>query len=186
MIPRLLKKYKDETVPELQKIFRYKNNLQAPCLKKIVINMGVGTASQDIKILEQAMSELGLIVGQKPIITRAKKSIANFKIRKGVPVGTKVTLRGARMYEFLDRLINVALPRIRDFRGVSADSFDDAGNYCLGLKEHTIFPEINIDKVSKMLGMDVIINIKSNSNEESFRLLKLFGMPFVGEYKKDK
>ena len=179
MIPRLLQKYKEEIVPELTKKFGYKNSLQAPRLKKIVMNMGVGAASQDIKILEQAMADLSLITGQRPALTRARKSIANFKIRKGIPVGCKVTLRGARMYEFLDRLVNVALPRVRDFRGVSSNSFDKAGNYSLGLKEQTIFPEINIDKVTKAHGMDVIMNITSGSKEESYELLRLFGMPFA-------
>lgn len=184
MIPRLLQRYKEVIVPELKKKFGYKNPLQAPRLQKIVLNMGIGAGSQDIKILEQAMNGLSLISGQKGIITRAKKSIANFKIRKGVPVGCKVTLRGARMYEFMDRLVNVALPRIRDFRGVPPDSFDQKGNYSLGIRDETIFPEIDIDKVTKVQGMDVIINIRSNSREESYNLLRLFGMPFTGEIKK--
>lgn len=178
MTPRLLEKYRKQTIPELVKKFGYKNVLQAPSIKKVVINMGIGAASQDVKILEQAMAELALIVGQKPVITRAKKAIANFKIRQGSPVGCKVTLRGKKMYEFLDRLLNVALPRIRDFRGVPSDSFDDAGNYSLGIKEHTIFPEIDVEKVSKIQGMDIIINIRTNSKEESFELLKILGMPF--------
>jgi large subunit ribosomal protein L5 len=184
MIPRLLQRYKEQIIPELSKKFGYKNSLAAPRLQKIVLNMGVGPASQDIKVLEQAMAELSLISGQKSVITRAKKSIANFKIRKGVPVGCKVTVRGIRMYEFLDRLLNVALPRIRDFRGVSANSFDENGNYSLGLREQTVFPEVDIDKVTRAQGMDVIIHIKSNSIEESYELLKLFGMPFVEEGKK--
>ena len=179
MTPRLLQRYKEEIAPELTKKFGYKNSLQAPRLKKIVMNMGVGAASQDIKILEQAMADLSLITGQRPALTRARKSIANFKIRKGIPVGCKVTLRGRRMYEFLDRLVNVVLPRVRDFRGVSSNSFDKAGNYSLGLKEQTIFPEINIDKVTKAQGMDVVINITSGSKEESYELLRLFGMPFA-------
>jgi len=181
MIPRLLQKYREDIIPELSKRFGYKNPLQAPCVNKIVLNMGVGIGSQDIRLLEEAMSHLGVISGQKPVITRAKKAIANFKIRKGVPVGCKVTLRGRKMYEFLDRLINIALPRIRDFRGVSAVSFDKDGNYSLGLREQTIFPEIDIDKVHRIQGMDVIINIRTNSKEESYDLLKLFGMPFIGE-----
>ncbi|MFH1782321.1 MAG: 50S ribosomal protein L5 [Candidatus Omnitrophota bacterium] len=180
MTPRLLEKYRKDIVPELSKKFNYKNSLQAPCLKKIILNMGVGQATQDIKILENAMADLGTITGQKPAMTRAKKAIANFKIRKGVPVGCKVTLRGARMYEFLDRLINVALPRIRDFRGISSKSFDQKGNYSLGLKEQTIFPEIDIDKVKRPQGMDIIMNIKAHSKEESYELLKMFGMPFTG------
>lgn len=178
MTPRLLEKYKKEIVPELVRKFGYKNFLQAPCLNKIIINMGVGIASQDIKIVEQAMQELALISGQRPAITRAKKSIANFKIRKGIPVGCRVTLRGFRMYEFLDRLVSVALPRIRDFRGVNPDSFDQKGNYSFGITEQAIFPELDIDKITRTQGMDVIINIKSDSKEESYELLRLFGMPF--------
>ncbi|MDP6685885.1 MAG: 50S ribosomal protein L5, partial [Candidatus Omnitrophota bacterium] len=173
MAPRLLQKYKEEIIPELSKSFGYKNSLQAPRLKKIVINMGIGAAAEDIKILENAMSDLGIITGQKPVMTRAKKSIATFKIRKGIPVGCKVTLRSAGMYEFLDRLINVALPRIRDFRGIPITSFDHMGNYSLGIKDLTIFPEINVDKLLKLQGMDVIININSRSKEESRELLRL-------------
>ena len=183
MIPRLLEKYKKEIMPALSKKYNYKNALEAPCIKKIVINMGVGQASQDIKILEQAMADLAIIAGQKPAMTRSRKAIANFKIRKGIPIGCKVTLHGVRMYEFLDRLINVALPRIRDFRGVNANSFDQKGNYSLGLKDQSIFPEINIDKVARTQGMDVIIQMRSGSGEESYSLLKLFGMPFAGELK---
>src|SRR3989338_5728415 len=179
MIPRLLQKYKDEIIPELSKKFEYKNPLQAPCLRKIIVNMGVGAASQDIKIIEQAMADLAFITGQRPAITRAKKAIANFKIRKGLPIGCKATLRGAKMYEFLDRLINVVLPRIRDFRGAPSDSFDQGGNYSLGLNEQAIFPEIDVDKVARIQGMDVIVNIKSASKEESYELLNLLGMPFV-------
>lgn len=184
MTPRLLQKYKEKIVPELSRRFNYKNQLQAPRIIKVVINMGVGAASQDMKVLEQAMLDLSIISGQRPAITRAKKAIATFKIRKGVPVGCKVTLRGARMYEFLDRFVNVALPRIRDFRGVSDSAFDERGNYSLGLKEQAIFPEIDIDKISMIQGMDVIINIRSNSKEESYELLKLLGMPFVSKNKK--
>lgn len=178
MTPRLLERYRKAIVPELAKKFSYKNSLQAPCLQKIVINMGVGAGIGDIKIVEQAMAELAWIAGQKPVMTRAKKSIANFKIRKGLPIGCKVTLRGSRMYEFLDRLLNIALPRIRDFRGTSPDSFDHMGNYSLGIKEQSIFPEIDVDKMQRIQGMDIILNIKSNSKDESFELLKLFGMPF--------
>ncbi|MFA5389486.1 MAG: 50S ribosomal protein L5, partial [Candidatus Omnitrophota bacterium] len=137
-----------------------------------------GAGSQDIKFVEQAMADMGTIAGQKPVITRAKKAIANFKIRKGLPIGCKVTLRGNRMYEFLDRLVNTALPRIRDFRGISPDSFDGGGNYSMGIKEQSIFPEIDVDKVQKIQGMDIIMNIKARSKEESYELLKLFGMPF--------
>jgi large subunit ribosomal protein L5 len=183
MVPRLFKKYKEEIIPELMEKYGYKNFMQAPCIKKIVLNMGIGAGSQDIKIIEQAAAELALIAGQKPVITKAKKSIANFKIRKGVPVGCKVTLRGARMYEFLDRFINIALPRIRDFRGVPSGSFDEKGNYSLGIKEQMIFPEIDFDKITKVQGMDVVMTIKSRSREESYNLLKLLGMPFAGELK---
>jgi large subunit ribosomal protein L5 len=179
MVPRLLEQYRKNIVPELARKFGYKNVMQAPMLQKIVINMGVGAGAQDIKFVEQAMADMASIAGQKPVITRAKKSIANFKIRKGLPVGCKVTLRGNRMYEFLDRLLNVALPRIRDFRGVSPESFDHAGNYSLGIKEQSIFPEIDVDKVQKIQGMDVIINIRTKTKEESYELLKLFGMPFT-------
>ncbi|MFA4992178.1 MAG: 50S ribosomal protein L5 [Candidatus Omnitrophota bacterium] len=178
MKPRLLEKYRQAIIPELAKKFNYKNSMQAPRIKKIVLNMGVSAASQDIKILEQAMSEMAMIAGQKPMMTRAKKAIANFKIRKGLPIGCMVTLRGARMYEFLDRLVSIALPRIRDFRGVPFDSFDQKGNYSLGIKEQSIFPEIEVEKVSRVQGMDIVINIRSNSREESFELLKMFGMPF--------
>jgi len=178
MVPRLQNKYKEEIVPKLKEKFGYKNSLEVPSIKKIVLNMGVGLGSQDIKILEQAMSELAAITGQKPAMTRARKSVANFKIRKGVPVGCKVTLRRTKMYEFMDRLINVALPRIRDFRGVPANSFDQKGNYSLGITEQAIFPEINVDKITRQQGMDIVINIKSKSKEESLELLRLFGMPF--------
>jgi large subunit ribosomal protein L5 len=178
MTPRLLDHYRKVIIPELSKKFGYKNAMQAPRFKKIVINMGVGAGAQDIKFVEQAMADMGAIAGQKPVITRAKKAIANFKIRQGLPIGCKVTLRGNRMYEFLDRLLNVALPRIRDFRGMSPNSFDDGGSYSIGIKEQSIFPEIDVDKVQKIQGMDIIMNIKSKSKEESRELLKLFGMPF--------
>lgn len=183
MTPRLFEKYKKEIIPEMTKQFGYKNSFEAPQVKKIILNMGVGSASQDIKILEQAMADLSVITGQKPAMTRAKKAIANFKIRKGVPVGCKVTLHGARMYEFLDRLINVALPRIRDFRGIPASSFDQKGNYSLGIKEQSIFPEVDIDKMNRVQGMDIVMVIKSKSKEESYALLKLFGMPFANPNK---
>ncbi len=176
--PRLLERYRKELAPQLAKKFGHKSVFQVPRLKKIVINMGVGKGVEDIKILESAMADLTAITGQKPVINRAKKDIANFKIRKGVPVGCKVTLRGARMYEFFDRLVNVALPRIRDFRGVSTDSFDGEGNYALGLHEQTIFPEIEYDKVPRAQGMDIIIAINTKSAEESRELLRLLGVPF--------
>ena len=179
MTPRLLDLYRKTVIPELSKKFGYKNAMQAPRFKKIVINMGIGSGAQDIKFVEQAMADMGAIAGQKPVITRAKKAIANFKIRQGLPIGCKVTLRGNRMYEFLDRLLNIALPRIRDFRGMSPNSFDEGGNYSIGIKEQSIFPEIDVDKVQKIQGMDIIMNIRSKSKEESYELLKLFGMPFA-------
>lgn len=178
MTPRLLERYRTAIRPEIAKKFNHKNVYEAPELKKIVINMGVGISTSDIKILDGAIHDLGLIVGQKPVITRAKKSIANFKIRKNQPVGCMVTLRGIRMYEFLDRLISVAIPRIKDFRGLNANSFDKKGNYSFGIQEQTIFPEVDMDKVVSVRGMDIIMNMKSKSKEESFELLKQFGMPF--------
>ena len=179
MAPRLLEKYRNEIIPKMMEAFSFKNRLAVPRLEKIVVNMGVGEALQDIKILEKAMEELGQITGQKPILRRAKKAIANFKIRKDLPIGCKVTLRRTIMYEFLDRLISIALPRIRDFRGISPDSFDKAGNYTLGITEQSIFPEIDYDKVSRMQGMDITLVIKNvKSKEQARELLKLFGMPF--------
>ncbi len=186
MTPRLLDQYRKIIIPELSKKFGYKNVMQGPRILKIVINMGIGAGAQDIKFVEQGMADMGNIAGQKPVMTRAKKAIANFKIRQGQPIGCKVTLRGNRMYEFLDRLLNIALPRIRDFRGVSPDSFDQKGNYSLGIKEQSIFPEIDVDKVQKIQGMDIIMNIKSDSREESYELLKLFGMPFANKEKQGK
>ena len=181
MIPRLLEKYKNEITPEMIKKFSYTNKMQVPQLKKIVLNMGIGEGAADIKIIEKAVEELAQITGQKPIICRAKKAIANFKIRDGQPVGCKVTLRRLKMYEFLDRLVNFALPRIRDFMGVSRDAFDQSGNYSLGLNDQSIFPEMDIDKIQRTQGMDIIMVIKSGSKEESFELLKLFGMPFKAQ-----
>lgn len=183
MTPRLLERYRNTIIPELSKKFGYKNAMQAPRIMKIVINMGIGAGAQDIKFVEQGMADMANIAGQKPVMTRAKKAIANFKIRQGLPVGCKVTLRGNRMYEFLDRLLNIALPRIRDFRGVSPDSFDQKGNYSIGIKEQSIFPEIDVDKVQKIQGMDIIVNIRTSSKEESHELLKLFGMPFTTKEK---
>ncbi|MFH0771252.1 MAG: 50S ribosomal protein L5 [Candidatus Omnitrophota bacterium] len=176
--PRLLERYRKEIAPELSKQLGCKNVFEVPRIDKIVINMGVGQGAEDIKVLEAAMSDLAAITGQKPVITRAKKAIANFKIKENAPVGCKVTLRGAKMYEFLDRLVNITLPRIRDFRGVPSDSFDNEGNYALGLREQTIFPEIEYDKVQKTQGMDIIIAIRSKSADESRELLRFFGMPF--------
>ena len=176
--PRLLETYRNQIVPEMVKAFSYKNRLEAPKLQKIVINVGLGEATQDIKMLEAAQNELAAITGQKPLTTRAKKSIANFKIRKGMPVGCKVTLRRAMMYEFLDRLISIAIPRIRDFRGLSTSSFDKGGNYSFGLNEQVIFAEVDVDKVMKTHGMDITIVTNAKCKEEAFTLLKLFGMPF--------
>lgn len=177
-MPRLQEKYRSKIVPELMQRFKLTSPMEAPRLDKIVINMGVGKAQEDIKILEAAMQDLAIITGQKPVITRAKKAIANFKIRKGIPVGCKVTLRKVMMYEFLDRLINVALPRIRDFRGIPATSFDKQGNYTIGITEQSIFPEIEIDRVKHVQGMDIIIAIKAKNVEQSRELLRSFGMPF--------
>ncbi len=179
MTPRLLEKYRNEIIPKMMETFSFKNRLAVPRLEKIVVNMGVGEALQDIKILEKAMEELGQITGQKPILRRAKKAIANFNIRKDIPIGCKVTLRRTIMYEFFDRLISIALPRIRDFRGISPDSFDESGNYTMGITEQSIFPEIDYDKVSRMQGMDITLVIKNvKSKEQARELLKLFGMPF--------
>ena len=176
---RLKSIYNDEIVPAMIKKFGYKNVMEVPKLDKIVINMGVGEAKENAKILDAAMKDLEIIAGQKAIITKAKKSIANFKIREGMPIGCKTTLRGEKMYDFLDRLINLALPRVRDFRGVSADSFDGRGNYSLGIKEQLIFPEIEYDKVEKVRGMDVIVVTTAKTDEEARELLRLFGMPFA-------
>jgi large subunit ribosomal protein L5 len=175
---RLREKYNNEVTLGLKDRFGYKNVMQTPRLEKVIINMGVGEATQDAKLIDAAVKDLTAISGQKPVITKAKKSIAAFKVREGMPVGCKVTLRGERMYEFLDKLMNIALPRIRDFRGVSPKSFDGRGNYSLGLREQLIFPEINYDNVDKVRGMDVVIVTTANSDEEAFELLKLLGMPF--------
>ena len=181
MIPRLLEKFRKEIVPQMQEEFDLKNRYAVPRLEKIVVNMGVGEAINDIKILDKCMEELALITGQKPIIRRARKAISNFKLKKGQPIGCKVTLRRSRMYEFLDRLINIALPRIRDFRGLPPGSFDKAGNYSLGIVEQVIFPEIDYDKIARTQGMDITIVIKNAKSTDCARqLLKLFGMPFSG------
>jgi len=176
--PRLLETYRKSIVPDMKKAFNYKNDLQVPKIKKIVINVGLGEATQDIKMLEAAQNELAAITGQKPVTTRAKKAIANFKIRKGSAIGCKVTLRRSMMYEFLDRLISVAIPRIRDFRGLPSDSFDGHGNYSFGLNEQVIFSEVDVDKVMKTHGMDITIVTDAGNKEKAFELLKLFGMPF--------
>ena len=175
---RLRDTYESDIKVAMIKKFGYKNVMQVPKLEKIVINMGVGDARENVKVLESAVKDMTEISGQKPVITKAKKSVANFKLREGMPIGCKVTLRGERMYEFADRLINLALPRVRDFRGVSADSFDGRGNYALGIKEQIIFPEIEYDKVDKVRGMDVIFVTTARTDEEARELLRLFGMPF--------
>jgi large subunit ribosomal protein L5 len=177
---RLKKKYDDEVVPAMMKEFGYKNTMQVPRLEKITVNVGLGEATQNIKALDTAAAEIAAITGQKPVITRAKKSIANFKLREGVPIGCMVTLRRDRMYEFLDRLIHVALPRVRDFKGVSDRSFDGRGNYSLGLREQIIFPEIQVDKVEKTRGMTVSFITNARTDNEGRVLLKLMGMPFAG------
>ena len=175
---RLKETYKNEIMDGMTKKFGYKNVMQVPKLDKIVINMGVGEAKDNSKVLDAAIKDLETITGQKVIPTRAKKSVANFKLREGMPIGCKVTLRGERMYEFADRLINLALPRVRDFRGVNPNAFDGRGNYALGIKEQLIFPEIEYDNVVKVRGMDIVFVTTAKTNEEAFALLKAFGMPF--------
>jgi len=160
------------------KIKNYKNKYQVPKLEKIVINMGVGEATQNIKILDQAVNDLSMITGQRPVLTRAKGAISNFKLRKGMPIGCKVTLRGDRMYEFFDRLVSIALPRVRDFNGVPKNSFDGSGNYTLGIKEHIIFPEVDYDKIIQVLGMDITFVTNTKSDKDAYLLLELLGMPF--------
>ena len=176
---RLKDLYKDEIVDAMIKKFGYKNIMEVPKLDKIVINMGVGEAKENAKVLDSAVKDLETITGQKVVLTRAKNSVANFKIREGMPIGCKTTLRGEKMYDVMDRLVNLALPRVRDFRGVSADSFDGRGNYALGVKEQLIFPEIEYDKVEKVRGMDVIVVTTAKTDEEARELLRLFGMPFA-------
>ena len=170
--------YQEKIVPSMMEKFEYRSVMEVPKIEKIVINMGVGDAVQNTKLLDNAVEELTLIAGQKPVVTRAKNSIAGFRLRDGMPIGTKVTLRGERMYEFLQKLVRVALPRVRDFRGVSGKAFDGRGNYTLGVKEQLIFPEIDYDKVSKVRGMDIVIVTTSNTDEEAHELLTQFGMPF--------
>lgn len=176
---RLEKQYKEKILPELFKEKQYKSVMQVPKITKIVINMGIGEAVHDSKKLDEAVAELELIAGQKPLVTKAKKSIAVFKLREGMPIGAKVTLRGKQMYDFLDKLINVALPRVRDFRGIPSTSFDKQGNYTLGIKEQIIFPEIDYDKVKKIRGMDITMVTTAENKEDAFLLLQKFGMPFV-------
>jgi len=178
-LSRLKDLYMDEIREQMMKKFGYKNIMQVPKLDKIVVNMGIGEARENEKILDAAARDMAIITGQKPVITKAKKSIANFKIREGMPIGCKVTLRGDRMYEFLDRLVNLALPRVRDFRGVNPNSFDGRGNYALGIKEQLIFPEIEYDKIDKVRGMDIIFTTTANTDEEARELLRLFNMPFA-------
>jgi large subunit ribosomal protein L5 len=175
---RLKERYVKEISPALVSKFNYKSVMQVPKIEKIVVNMGVGDAVQNAKALDNAVEELSIITGQKPVVTRAKKSIAGFRLREGMPIGAKITLRGERMYEFLDKLISVSLPRVRDFRGVSKKAFDGRGNYTLGVKEQLIFPEIDYDKVSKVRGMDIVIVTTANTDEEARELLTQIGMPF--------
>ena len=175
---RLKDVYKSEIIPGMIKKFEYKNVMEVPKIDKIVINMGVGEAKDNAKVLDTAVKDLQIIAGQKPVLTKAKKSVANFKLRAGMPIGCKVTLRGEKMYEFADRLINLALPRVRDFRGVTPNSFDGRGNYAMGIKEQLIFPEIEYDKVDKVRGMDIIFVTTAKTDEEARELLTQFGMPF--------
>ena len=176
---RLQEKYEKEIIPAMIEKFGYKNIMEVPKLEKIVINMGVGEAKENQKVLESAVNDLTLIAGQKPILTRSKKSIANFKLRENMAIGCKVTLRRARMYEFADKLMSIALPRVRDFRGVSSKAFDGRGNYSLGIKEQLIFPEIEYDKIDKVRGMDIIFVTSANTDEEARELLRFLGMPFA-------
>jgi len=183
--PRAKEQYINTIVPELKEKFQYKSVMEVPKLSKIVINKGIGAAVADKKLVDQGVEELSLITGQKAVPTKAKVSISNFKLREGMPIGAKVTLRGARMYEFLDRLITVALPRVRDFRGINEKGFDGRGNFTLGIKEQIIFPEISIDKINRISGMDVTLVTTARSDEEAHALLKAFGMPFVNKNKED-
>jgi len=176
---RLAERYRADVVPALMKRFNYRSVMQVPRLEKISINIGVGQGTQDPKIVEVAAKDLELIAGQKAVVTRAKKSISNFKLREKMPIGCRVTLRRARMYEFLDRFISISVPRIRDFRGFSDKSFDGHGNYTIGIKEHTVFPEVDVDKVTRLFGMDVTFVTTAESDQEAYELLKAFGMPFV-------
>ena len=176
--PNLKKLYQDEVAPALMQKFGYKSTMQIPRLEKIVVNVGCSEARENAKVLDAVVNDLTTITGQKAVITKAKKSVANFKLREGMPIGAKVTLRGNKMWEFLDRLFNVALPRVRDFRGISADSFDGRGNYALGVKEQLIFPEIEYDKIDKIRGMDIVVCTTAQTDEEARELLKLVGAPF--------
>ena len=180
-VPRLRKKYDEQIAKAMTDKFGYKNVMEIPKIEKITLNMGVGEGSQDKKKVQTAAAEMELIAGQKPVITKAKKSIAQFKLREGMPIGCKVTLRRERMYEFLDRLITIAMPRIRDFRGLNAKSFDGRGNYAMGLKEQIIFPEISYDQIEKVRGMDIIVTTTAKTDDEARELLRLFGFPFPAE-----
>ncbi len=175
---RLEQKYKETVIPALMKEFNYKSVMEVPAIEKVVINIGVGDAISNSKLLDEAVADLATITGQKPVVTRAKKSIANFKVREGMPIGCKVTLRKEKMYEFMDKLMNISLPRVRDFRGVPTTSFDGRGNYTLGVKEQLIFPEINYDKVNKVRGMDIVVVTTAKTNDEAKALLSAMGMPF--------
>ncbi|RKI70102.1 50S ribosomal protein L5 [bacterium 1xD42-67] len=179
-MPNLKKLYQDEVAPALMQKFGYKSTMQIPRLEKIVVNVGCSEARENAKVLDAVVNDLTTITGQKAVITKAKKSVANFKLREGMPIGAKVTLRGNKMWEFLDRLFNVALPRVRDFRGISADAFDGRGNYALGVKEQLIFPEIEYDKIDKIRGMDIVVCTTAQTDEEARELLKLVGAPFAG------
>ena len=178
--PNMKKLYQDEVAPALMQKFGYKSMMQIPRLEKIVVNVGCSEARENAKVLDAVVNDLTTITGQKAVITKAKKSVANFKLREGMPIGAKVTLRGNKMWEFLDRLFNVALPRVRDFRGISADAFDGRGNYALGVKEQLIFPEIEYDKIDKIRGMDIVVCTTAQTDEEARELLKLVGAPFAG------
>ena len=178
--PNLKKLYQDEVAPALMQKFGYKSTMQIPRLEKIVVNVGCSEARENAKVLDAVVNDLTTITGQKAVITKAKKSVANFKLREGMPIGAKVTLRGDKMWEFLDRLFNVALPRVRDFRGITADAFDGRGNYALGIKEQLIFPEIEYDKIDKIRGMDIVMCTTAQTDEEARELLKLIGAPFAG------
>ncbi|OGS59780.1 MAG: 50S ribosomal protein L5 [Erythrobacter sp. RIFCSPHIGHO2_12_FULL_63_10] len=184
--PRLKQKYEDQIVAAMTEKFGYTNRLQVPRLEKITLNMGVGEGSQDKKKVQTAAEEMALIAGQKPVVTKAKKSIAQFKLREGMPIGCKVTLRRDRMYEFLDRLVTIAMPRVRDFRGVNPKSFDGRGNYAMGLKEQIVFPEISYDRIEKVRGMDIIVTTTAKTDEEARELLRLFGFPFPTEQSEEK
>ena len=180
-MPRMKKRYDDEIVKAMTEKFGYKNRLEVPRLEKVTLNMGVGEASQDKKKVQTAAEEMALIAGQKPVITKAKKSIAQFKLREGMPIGAKVTLRRDRMYEFMDRLVTIAMPRIRDFRGLNPKSFDGRGNYAMGMKEQIVFPEISYDRIEKVRGMDIIVTTTAKTDDEARELLRLFGFPFPAE-----